>query len=44
VAFVERFRSGDASASRKERQGVDAETNRALMKAYQMEVVGPPLE
>ncbi len=26
-----------------ERQGVDAETNRALMKAYKMEVVGPPL-
>ena len=27
-----------------ERQGVDAETNRALMKAHHMEVVGPPLK
>jgi quercetin 2,3-dioxygenase len=27
-----------------ERQGVDAETNRALMKAHKMEVVGPPLK
>ena len=27
-----------------ERQGVNAETNRALMKAYKMEVVGPPLK
>ena len=27
-----------------ERQGVDAETNRTLMKAYHMEVVGPPLK
>lgn len=27
-----------------ERQAVDAETNRALMRAYKMEVVGPPLE
>ncbi len=27
-----------------ERQGVDAETNRALMKKYRMEVVGPPLQ
>jgi len=27
-----------------ERQGVDAETNRALMKAHNMEVVGPPLK
>jgi mannose-6-phosphate isomerase-like protein (cupin superfamily) len=27
-----------------ERQGVDAETNRALMKAHNMEVVGPPLQ
>jgi mannose-6-phosphate isomerase-like protein (cupin superfamily) len=26
-----------------ERQGVDADTNRALMKQHQMEVVGPPL-
>jgi mannose-6-phosphate isomerase-like protein (cupin superfamily) len=26
-----------------ERQGVDAETNQALMKAHNMEVVGPPL-
>lgn len=26
-----------------ERQGVDAETNQALMKAHHMEVVGPPL-
>lgn len=26
-----------------ERQGVDTETNRALMKTYNMEVVGPPL-
>jgi quercetin 2,3-dioxygenase len=26
-----------------ERQGVDAETNRALMKTHNMEVVGPPL-
>ena len=28
----------------KERQGVDAETNRALMKEHNMEVVGPPLK
>jgi len=27
-----------------ERQGVDAETNRILMKAHNMEVVGPPLK
>ncbi len=27
-----------------ERQGVDAETNRALMKKHKMEVVGPPLQ
>jgi len=27
-----------------QRQGVDAETNRALMKAHHMEVVGPPLK
>lgn len=27
-----------------ERQGVGAEKNRALMKAYKMEVVGPPLQ
>ena len=27
-----------------ERQGVDAETNRALMKAHNVEVVGPPLQ
>jgi quercetin 2,3-dioxygenase len=27
-----------------ERQGVDAETNRALMKRHNMEVVGPPLQ
>ncbi len=27
-----------------ERQGVDAEANRALMKAHKMEVVGPPLQ
>ena len=27
-----------------ERQGVDAVTQRALMKTYNMEVVGPPLE
>ncbi|MFN0317809.1 MAG: cupin domain-containing protein [Burkholderiales bacterium] len=27
-----------------ERQGVDADTNRALMKAHNMEVVGPPLK
>lgn len=27
-----------------ERQGVDAETNRMLMKAHSMEVVGPPLQ
>jgi len=27
-----------------ERQGVDAETNRALMKTHNMEVVGPPLK
>jgi quercetin 2,3-dioxygenase len=27
-----------------ERQGVDAETNRTLMKAHHMEVVGPPLK
>jgi quercetin dioxygenase-like cupin family protein len=27
-----------------ERQGVDAETNRTLMKAHNMEVVGPPLK
>jgi quercetin 2,3-dioxygenase len=27
-----------------ERQGVDAETNRALMKTHHMEVVGPPLK
>ena len=27
-----------------ERQGVDAETNRALMKAHKVEVVGPPLK
>jgi mannose-6-phosphate isomerase-like protein (cupin superfamily) len=27
-----------------ERQGVDAETNRALMKKHNMEVVGPPLQ
>jgi quercetin 2,3-dioxygenase len=27
-----------------ERQGVDGETQRALMKTYNMEVVGPPLE
>ena len=27
-----------------ERQGVDAETQRALMKAHNMEVVGPPLK
>jgi len=27
-----------------ERQGVDAETNRALMKAHHMDVVGPPLK
>ena len=26
-----------------ERQGVDAETNRALMKKYSMQIVGPPL-
>ena len=26
-----------------ERQGVDAETNRALMRKHKMEVVGPPL-
>ena len=26
-----------------ERQGVNAETNRALMKKHNMEVVGPPL-
>lgn len=26
-----------------ERQGVDAETHRALMKTHHMEVVGPPL-
>ena len=26
-----------------ERQGVDAETNRTLMKMHNMEVVGPPL-
>ena len=26
------------------RQGVDAETNRTLMKAHHMEVVGPPLK
>jgi quercetin dioxygenase-like cupin family protein len=26
-----------------ERQGVDAETNRTIMKAHNMEVVGPPL-
>jgi quercetin dioxygenase-like cupin family protein len=28
----------------KERQGVDAEKNRALMKKHHMEVVGPPLQ
>ena len=28
----------------KERQHVDAETHRVLMKAYKMEVVGPPLK
>jgi quercetin 2,3-dioxygenase len=28
----------------KERQGVDAERNRALMKAHNMEVVGPPIK
>ena len=28
----------------KERQGVDAETNRMLMKRHNMEVVGPPLK
>ena len=28
----------------KERQGVDAERNRALMKAHNMEVVGPPIQ
>jgi quercetin 2,3-dioxygenase len=27
-----------------DRQGVDAETDRALMKKYKMEVVGPPLK
>jgi mannose-6-phosphate isomerase-like protein (cupin superfamily) len=27
-----------------ERQGVDADTNRALMKKHNMEVVGPPLQ
>jgi quercetin 2,3-dioxygenase len=27
-----------------ERQGVDAEANRALMKKHKMEVVGPPLQ
>ena len=27
-----------------ERQGVDAETNRALMKKHNIEVVGPPLK
>jgi quercetin 2,3-dioxygenase len=27
-----------------ERQGIDAGTNRALMKAHHMEVVGPPLK
>jgi mannose-6-phosphate isomerase-like protein (cupin superfamily) len=27
-----------------ERQGVDAETNRALAKKYNMEVVGPPIQ
>jgi len=27
-----------------ERQGVDAETNRALIKAHHMDVVGPPLK
>src|SRR5262249_51813375 len=27
-----------------ERQGVDEEKNRALMKAHNMEVVGPPLQ
>jgi quercetin 2,3-dioxygenase len=27
-----------------ERQGVDAETNRVLMKKHNMEVVGPPLQ
>jgi quercetin 2,3-dioxygenase len=27
-----------------ERQGVDAETNRAIMKKHKMEVVGPPLQ
>jgi quercetin 2,3-dioxygenase len=27
-----------------DRQGVDAETDRALMKKYRMEVVGPPLK
>lgn len=27
-----------------ERQGVDAEKNQALMKAHNMEVVGPPLQ
>ena len=27
-----------------ERQGVDAETNRALMAKHKMEVVGPPLQ
>jgi quercetin 2,3-dioxygenase len=27
-----------------ERQGVDAETNRSLMKMHNMEVVGPPLQ
>ena len=26
-----------------ERQGVDAETNRGLMKLHNMQVVGPPL-
>ena len=27
-----------------ERQGVEAETSRALMQAHKMEVVGPPLK
>ena len=27
-----------------ERQGVDAETNRALMRSHNMVVVGPPLK
>jgi quercetin 2,3-dioxygenase len=27
-----------------QRQGVDAETNRTLLKAYNVEVVGPPIK